>query len=155
MSTANSHMLRFLHFNDVARLVPAEREPLAALARFQTSYAHYKEDPKYKNQPQLIVLCSGNDFGPRSESGVTKGSQPNLLLIESELIRCDRRPYGSHLEQCSRCSCLCRSKHQLRSLCARTDLQRTMSSTWEFPNLSTLHHNAPSLGCWPMSPTLR
>lgn len=147
MPSGNAPILRLLHFNDVYRLEPSEHDPVGGVTRFQSLCNHYRQDPKYQDQPQLITLFSGDGFGPSLESSVTKGRRLNLLLIKSELIRCDRRPYGSHLEQCSRCSCLCRSKHQLRSLCARTDLQRTMSSTWAFPNLSTLHHSVPSLGC--------
>ena len=66
--------LRFLHFNDVYHVDPSSAEPCGGIARFQTVCNYYRHDDKFKDQPAMQVLFSGDAFNPSLESSVTKGS---------------------------------------------------------------------------------
>ncbi|THY42898.1 5'-nucleotidase [Aureobasidium pullulans] len=80
MPSENAPILRLLHFNDVYRLEPSEHDPIGGITRFQSLCNHYRQDPKYQDQPQLITLFSGDGFGPSLESSVTKGAHMVPIL---------------------------------------------------------------------------
>jgi len=65
--------LRLLHFNDVYHVEGGSRDPVGGISRFQTLCNHYRNDPAFKGQPDLITLFSGDAFNPSLESSVTKG----------------------------------------------------------------------------------
>jgi 5'-nucleotidase len=65
--------LRLLHYNDVYHVEASSAEPVGGVARFQTVCNYYKNDPKFKGQPGLITIFSGDAFNPSLESSVTKG----------------------------------------------------------------------------------
>ncbi|KAL8767912.1 MAG: hypothetical protein Q9209_005699 [Squamulea sp. 1 TL-2023] len=66
--------LRLLHFNDVYHIECGSAEPVGGIARFQTLRNFYADDERFKNQPKLITLFSGDAFNPSLESSVTKGA---------------------------------------------------------------------------------
>ncbi|KAL8723002.1 MAG: hypothetical protein Q9225_000618 [Loekoesia sp. 1 TL-2023] len=66
--------LRLLHFNDVYHIECGSAEPVGGVARFQTLRNFYVEDARFKDQPELLVLFSGDAFNPSLESSVTKGA---------------------------------------------------------------------------------
>ncbi|KAF2138069.1 uncharacterized protein K452DRAFT_301442 [Aplosporella prunicola CBS 121167] len=66
--------VRLLHYNDVYHIEAASAEPVGGLARFQTLCNFYRSDERFKSQPDLITLFSGDAFNPSLESSVTKGS---------------------------------------------------------------------------------
>lgn len=48
-------------------------EPVGGIPRFLTVMNEYRNGEKYKAQPNLITLFSGDAFNPSLESTVTKG----------------------------------------------------------------------------------
>jgi 2',3'-cyclic-nucleotide 2'-phosphodiesterase (5'-nucleotidase family) len=73
-SEGGSPHLRILHYNDVYHVDPSSSEPVGGVARFMSLMQHYREDPKFKGQPDLVTLFSGDAFNPSLESSVTKGT---------------------------------------------------------------------------------
>lgn len=65
--------LRLLHFNDVYHVEPGSRDPVGGAARFQTLCDHYRNDPRFQGQSELLTFFSGDAFNPSLESSVTKG----------------------------------------------------------------------------------
>lgn len=65
--------LRLLHYNDVYHLDPSSAEPAGGVARFMTVCKEYRDDERFRGQPDLITLFSGDAFNPSLESSVTKG----------------------------------------------------------------------------------
>lgn len=66
--------LRLLHYNDVYHIDASSAEPVGGIARFQSVVNYYRNDEKYKGQPELLTFFSGDAFNPSLESSVTKGS---------------------------------------------------------------------------------
>jgi 5'-nucleotidase len=66
--------LRLIHYNDVYHVDPSSAEPAGGVARFMTICRYYKEDAKFKGQPELMTFFSGDAFNPSLESSVTKGA---------------------------------------------------------------------------------
>ncbi|RMZ87958.1 hypothetical protein DV736_g4803, partial [Chaetothyriales sp. CBS 134916] len=66
--------LRFLHYNDVYHVDPSSSEPVGGIARFQTVCKDYRQDEKFRGQPNPITLFSGDAFNPSLESSITKGA---------------------------------------------------------------------------------
>ncbi|KAI4250026.1 MAG: hypothetical protein LQ352_005429, partial [Teloschistes flavicans] len=66
--------LRLLHFNDVYHIEAGSAEPVGGIARFQTLRDFYNDDKRFKDQPELITLFSGDAYNPSLESSITKGS---------------------------------------------------------------------------------
>ncbi|KAI4125051.1 MAG: hypothetical protein LQ338_004491 [Usnochroma carphineum] len=66
--------LRILHFNDVYHIESGSAEPVGGIARFQTLRNFYADDARFKDQPVLVTLFSGDAFNPSLESSVTKGA---------------------------------------------------------------------------------
>jgi 5'-nucleotidase len=83
MPSGSTPTVRLLHFNDVYRLEPSEHDPVGGVTRFQSLCNHYRQDPRYQGQPELITLFSGDGFGPSLESSVTKGCsmQPDMDYV--------------------------------------------------------------------------
>lgn len=73
-SRASPPDLRILHYNDVYHLDPSSAEPVGGIARFITVCKEYREHDRYRGQPDLVTLFSGDVFSPSLESSVTKGS---------------------------------------------------------------------------------
>lgn len=73
-SSASPPDLRILHYNDVYHVDPSSAEPVGGIARFITVCKEYRESDKYKGQPGLVTLFSGDAFSPSLESSITKGS---------------------------------------------------------------------------------
>lgn len=65
--------LRILHYNDVYHVDSSSAEPVGGVARFMTLVKHYREDPKWKGQSNLVTLFSGDAYNPSLESAITKG----------------------------------------------------------------------------------
>lgn len=65
--------LRLVHYNDVYHVDQSSSEPVGGVSRFMTLIKHYEEDEKFKGQPNLVTLFSGDAFNPSLESSVTKG----------------------------------------------------------------------------------
>lgn len=65
--------LRLLHYNDVYHVDQSSSEPVGGAARFMSLIKHYEENEKFKEQPELVTLFSGDAFNPSLESSVTKG----------------------------------------------------------------------------------
>ena len=65
--------LRILHYNDVYHVDSSSAEPVGGVARFVTLCRHYQDDEKFKSQPKLVTLFSGDAYNPSLESAVTKG----------------------------------------------------------------------------------
>lgn len=70
--------LRLLHYNDVYHLDPSSSEPVGGAARFVTVCNEYRDGERFRGQPGLVTLFSGDVFNPSLESSITKG-----LLRES------------------------------------------------------------------------
>ncbi|KAI2618249.1 Metallo-dependent phosphatase [Hypoxylon sp. NC1633] len=85
--------LRIAHYNDVYHVDQASSEPVGGVARFMTLMKHYEEDEKYKGQPELVTLFSGDAFNPSLESSVTKGDHMVPLLNS---IGTDAAALGNH-----------------------------------------------------------
>ncbi|KAL8749847.1 MAG: hypothetical protein Q9184_006645, partial [Pyrenodesmia sp. 2 TL-2023] len=66
--------LRLLHFNDVYHIECGSAEPVGGIARFQTLRNFYADDARFKSQPELVTLFSGDAYNPSLESSVTKGA---------------------------------------------------------------------------------
>jgi 2',3'-cyclic-nucleotide 2'-phosphodiesterase (5'-nucleotidase family) len=66
--------LRLLHYNDVYHVDASSAEPVGGFARFQTLCNYYRNDERFKGQPELLTFFSGDAFNPSLESSVTKGS---------------------------------------------------------------------------------
>ncbi|KAL9010180.1 MAG: hypothetical protein Q9173_004861 [Seirophora scorigena] len=66
--------LRLLHFNDVYHIECGSAEPVGGIARFQTVRNFYADDSRFRGQPELVTLFSGDAFNPSLESSVTKGA---------------------------------------------------------------------------------
>ncbi|KAL9587461.1 MAG: hypothetical protein Q9203_003516 [Teloschistes exilis] len=49
-------------------------EPVGGVARFQTLRNFYNDDERFKDQPELITLFSGDAYNPSLESSITKGA---------------------------------------------------------------------------------
>jgi 5'-nucleotidase len=65
--------IRLIHYNDVYHVEASSAEPVGGIARFQTVCNYYRNDAKFKDQPGLITIFSGDAFNPSLESSVTKG----------------------------------------------------------------------------------
>lgn len=65
--------LRLLHYNDVYHLDPSSAEPKGGIARFITAVNQYRSKDRFRGEPELITLFSGDAFNPSLESSVTKG----------------------------------------------------------------------------------
>lgn len=85
--------LRFIHYNDVYHVDASSAEPAGGIARFQTVINEYRDDPKYKDQSNLLVFFSGDAFNPSLESSVTKGSHMVPILND---IGTDVACVGNH-----------------------------------------------------------
>ncbi|KAL2020631.1 hypothetical protein VTK56DRAFT_8121 [Thermocarpiscus australiensis] len=72
--------LRLLHFNDVYHLDPSSAEPAGGVARFVTVCKEYREAERFRGQPELVTLFSGDAFNPSLESSITKGSHMVPIL---------------------------------------------------------------------------
>ncbi|KAK8188425.1 Metallo-dependent phosphatase-like protein [Phyllosticta capitalensis] len=72
--------LRFVHYNDVYHVEPSSAEPVGGIARFQYLVNHYRNDPKFEGQPDLVTFFSGDAFNPSLESSVTKGAHMVPIL---------------------------------------------------------------------------
>lgn len=80
--------LRILHFNDVYHVEPSSRDPVGGVARFQTMCNHYRYDPLFQGQPELLSFFSGDGFNPSLESSVTKGwSSPFVSCMNTSADR--------------------------------------------------------------------
>jgi len=66
--------LRLIHYNDVYHPDPSSAEPVGGVARFVSVVNEYRDGEKYKGQPGLITLFSGDSFNPSLESSITKGT---------------------------------------------------------------------------------
>lgn len=66
--------LRLLHYNDVYHVDSSSAEPVGGVARFMTLVKHYREDPRWNGQPDVVTLFSGDAFNPSLESAITKGA---------------------------------------------------------------------------------
>lgn len=73
--------LRILHYNDVYHVDPSSAEPVGGFARFKTLCKDYQESERFRDQPKLLTLFSGDAFNPSLESSVTKGM--SICLSES------------------------------------------------------------------------
>ena len=76
-SNASPPDLRILHYNDVYHVDPSSAEPVGGIARFMTVCREYRENDRYKGQPGLVTLFSGDVFSPSLESSITKGPSPS------------------------------------------------------------------------------
>lgn len=65
--------LRILHYNDVYHIDPSSAEPVGGIGRFMTVVREYRDAERFRGQPELIPLFSGDSFNPSVESTVTKG----------------------------------------------------------------------------------
>lgn len=65
--------IRLLHFNDVYHVDASSAEPVGGIARFQTVCNYYRDNERFKGQPDLVTVFSGDAFNPSLESSVTKG----------------------------------------------------------------------------------
>jgi hypothetical protein len=65
--------LRLLHYNDVYHLDPSSAEPVGGIARFMTVCKEYRDAERFRGQPELVTLFSGDVFNPSLESSITKG----------------------------------------------------------------------------------
>ena len=65
--------LRLVHYNDVYHLDPSSAEPAGGVARFVTVCKEYREAERFRGQPELVTLFSGDVFSPSLESSITKG----------------------------------------------------------------------------------
>ncbi|PSN61001.1 5'-nucleotidase-like protein [Corynespora cassiicola Philippines] len=79
-SPATPPDLRLLHYNDVYHVEAGSAEPVGGIARFQTLVNYYRDDERFKGQPDLLTFFSGDAFNPSLESSVTKGSHMVPIL---------------------------------------------------------------------------
>ncbi|POR38912.1 Mannosylglucosyl-3-phosphoglycerate phosphatase [Tolypocladium paradoxum] len=73
VNAADAADLRLLHYNDVYHVDSASAEPVGGVARFMTLVKEYQEGARFRGQPRLLTLFSGDAFNPSLESSVTKG----------------------------------------------------------------------------------
>ncbi|KAI1451592.1 Metallo-dependent phosphatase [Annulohypoxylon moriforme] len=85
--------LRLVHYNDVYHVDQSSSEPVGGASRFMTLMKYYEEDEKFKGQPNLVTLFSGDAFNPSLESSVTKGDHMVPLLNN---IGTDAAALGNH-----------------------------------------------------------
>ncbi|KAI2464021.1 Metallo-dependent phosphatase [Annulohypoxylon bovei var. microspora] len=85
--------LRLVHYNDVYHVDQSSSEPVGGASRFMSLIKYYEEDGKYKGQPNLVTLFSGDAFNPSLESSVTKGDHMVPLLNN---IGTDAAALGNH-----------------------------------------------------------
>ncbi|KAK3306302.1 Metallo-dependent phosphatase-like protein [Chaetomium strumarium] len=85
--------LRILHYNDVYHLDASSAEPAGGIARFVTLCNEYRSAERFRGQPDLVTLFSGDVFNPSLESSVTKGSHMVPLL---NLLGTDCACVGNH-----------------------------------------------------------
>ncbi|KAH6656099.1 flagellar associated protein [Truncatella angustata] len=85
--------LRILHYNDVYHVDSSSAEPVGGVARFMTLVKHYRDDPKWTGQSDLVTLFSGDAYNPSLESSITKGSHMVPLLNN---IGTDAAALGNH-----------------------------------------------------------
>ncbi|GAB1318380.1 hypothetical protein MFIFM68171_08590 [Madurella fahalii] len=85
--------LRLLHYNDVYHLDASSAEPAGGVARFMTVCKEYRDAERFRGQPDLITLFSGDAFNPSLESSVTKGSHMVPIL---NMIGTDCAVVGNH-----------------------------------------------------------
>ncbi|KAL1616645.1 hypothetical protein SLS56_011327 [Neofusicoccum ribis] len=60
--------LRIVHYNDVYHCEPSSAEPVGGYARFKSLCNHYRSDPKFAGQSELLTFFSGDAFNPSLES---------------------------------------------------------------------------------------
>ncbi|EOD43737.1 Homeobox [Neofusicoccum parvum] len=60
--------LRIIHYNDVYHCEPSSAEPVGGYARFKSLCNHYRSDPKFAGQSELLTFFSGDAFNPSLES---------------------------------------------------------------------------------------
>jgi 5'-nucleotidase len=72
--------LRLLHYNDVYHVDAASAEPVGGIARFMSLVDYYKNDAKFKGQPELLTFFSGDAYNPSLESSVSRGSHMVSIL---------------------------------------------------------------------------
>lgn len=65
--------LRLIHYNDVYHLDPSSAEPVGGIARFISVCKEYRGAERFRGQPELVTLFSGDVFNPSLESSITKG----------------------------------------------------------------------------------
>jgi hypothetical protein len=70
--------VRLLHFNDVYHVDASSAEPVGGVGRFQTVCNYYRNNERFKDQPDLVTVFSGDAFNPSLESSVTKGAYLRL-----------------------------------------------------------------------------
>jgi 5'-nucleotidase len=71
--------IRLIHYNDVYHIDPSSSEPVGGAARFVSMCKEYREGERFKGQPDVVTLFSGDVFNPSLESSVTKGSSGHLV----------------------------------------------------------------------------
>lgn len=76
--------LRILHYNDVYHLDPSSAEPVGGIARFITTCKEYQQAEKYRGQPELVTLFSGDVFSPSLESSITKGPFSAVVILATD-----------------------------------------------------------------------
>lgn len=59
---------------------PGSAEPVGGFPRFQYLVNQYRSGPEYKDQPELMILFSGDAYNPSLESSVTKGAHMVPIL---------------------------------------------------------------------------
>ena len=72
--------IRILHYNDIYHPDAQSEEPAGGAGRFQTLCNYYRDDKKFKDQPKLITVFSGDAYNPSTESAVTRGSHMVPIL---------------------------------------------------------------------------
>ncbi|KAI1336667.1 flagellar associated protein [Xylariaceae sp. FL0016] len=85
--------LRILHYNDVYHVDSSSAEPVGGAARFMSLVNHYREDPKYQGQSDLLTFFSGDAFNPSLESSITKGDHMVPILND---VGTDAAALGNH-----------------------------------------------------------
>lgn len=128
--------LRFVHYNDVYHVEPSSAEPVGGIARFQSLVNHYRNDPKFEGQPDLVTFFSGDAFNPSLESSVTKGAHMVPILNG---IGTDVACVGVRI-----------AVLQLGDVLTR---RRTTTSTLASASIATSPASASSRGCSPMCST--
>lgn len=73
----------------VYHLDSSSAEPVGGVARFQTLCNYYRNDGRFKGQPKLITLFSGDAFNPSLESSVTKGGWQPYLRLSAQFMACE------------------------------------------------------------------
>ncbi len=101
--TSSPPDLRLLHYNDVYHLDPNSAEPVGGVARFVSVCKEYQESERFRGQPKLVTLFSGDVFNPSLESSVTKGLRPSALSLhlwqDDPYVSMRRQSHGAHSQQ--------------------------------------------------------